>query len=177
MEHANRSKYAGIGSRQTPPHICTFFKNLASILEENDFVLRSGAADGADSAFESGIKNPDNKEIFLPWESFNNHSSNMFPNDECFRIAEHFHPKWSKLSSGAKKLHARNIKQILGDDLDDPVDFVLCWTIDGETIGGTATAIKLAESLDVPVLNFGKYSEISDMIFKFTIFMETVYDI
>jgi hypothetical protein len=39
----------------------------------------------------------------------------------------------------------------------------LCWTIGGELIGGTATAIKLALNNSIPVLNFGKYDNVHSM--------------
>lgn len=35
------------------------------------FLLRSGHARGADLAFESGVTNPRNMEIYLPWQKFN----------------------------------------------------------------------------------------------------------
>jgi hypothetical protein len=52
-----------------------------------------------------------------------------------------------------------------------PVDFVLCWTPDGATsrqectskTGGTATAIKLASDLGIPVINMQKYSSTEDL--------------
>jgi predicted Rossmann fold nucleotide-binding protein DprA/Smf involved in DNA uptake len=46
--------YAGIGSRETPKEICNKMTEIASLLEKQDFVLRSGGANGADSAFEKG---------------------------------------------------------------------------------------------------------------------------
>lgn len=169
--------YSGIGSRQTPIKVCELFTEIASKLELDGYILRSGAADGADSAFERGVNKINNKEIFLPWLGFNNHPSKLLPCDNCMEIASQVHPKWNSLSAGAKKLHARNIKQILGNDLNSPVDFVLCWTDGGNTIGGTATAIKLAKFLDIPIFNFGKYSEIESMKFRFEVFMESVNDV
>ncbi len=167
-----RLSYSGIGSRQTPQEVCEYFAEIASILEDHGFILRSGAADGADSAFERGVKNIKNKEIFLPWKGFNNHYSVLLPDDKCFSIVEKIHPAWNKLSNGAKKLHARNVKQVLGDNLDDPVEFVLCWTINGEIKGGTATAINIAKKLDIPVFNFGKYPRVDLMKIVFESFIE-----
>jgi predicted Rossmann fold nucleotide-binding protein DprA/Smf involved in DNA uptake len=47
-------KYAGIGSRSTPPEVITVMEEIAQRLAENGWLLRSGAADGADSSFERG---------------------------------------------------------------------------------------------------------------------------
>ena len=59
----NKRYYAGIGSRTTPQDVMGRFSNMASFLEQNGFVLRSGGADGVDLAFENGVLNG-NKEIF-----------------------------------------------------------------------------------------------------------------
>lgn len=148
-------KYAGIGSRQTPVEILEDMRRLGRDLAENGWVLRSGGADGADSAFEAGCDlMKGSKEIFLPWMGFNGNESPLFnPSVNAAYIASTLHPAWDKLSYGAQKLHARNCHQILGEHLDDPVDIVICWTPGGEVVGGTATAIKLAEQHGIRVIN------------------------
>jgi hypothetical protein len=40
--------YAGIGSRETPYHICKMMTDIAKRLSSLDYVCRSGGADGAD---------------------------------------------------------------------------------------------------------------------------------
>ena len=68
--------YTGIGARNTPDKVLDLFTNIAKYLATKDFTLRSGAANGADSAFEKGcdISNG-SKEIYLPWRGFNNSKS------------------------------------------------------------------------------------------------------
>ena len=58
--------YTGIGARNTPDKVLDLFMNIAKYLATKDFTLRSGAANGADSAFEKGcdISNG-SKEIYL----------------------------------------------------------------------------------------------------------------
>jgi hypothetical protein len=46
--------YTGVGSRKTPPHILKVMRQLATKLNSDGWVLRSGGADGADTAFEQG---------------------------------------------------------------------------------------------------------------------------
>lgn len=72
-------------------------------------------------------------------------------------LASNIHPAWNKLSFGAKKLHTRNCFQCLGLDLSTPSRFLICWTEKGNKIGGTRTAIVLAEKYNIPVFNL--YSE------------------
>ena len=151
--------YAGIGSRKTPQDILSFMEKIASYLKEENYILRSGGADGADSAFEKG--SGDLKEIFLPWKNFNN-SPNKFITlpQKAFTIAEKFHPYWYNLSKGVKQLHARNSCQVLGKDLKTPVKFVICWTPNGEMIGGTSQALKIAKFYDVDVYNLANKKDL-----------------
>lgn len=146
--------YAGIGSRNTPNKILDYFTFIANQLESRGYILRSGGADGADTAFEDGVIL--NKEIYLPWFGFNDNKSDLFdPPEGAFNIAQEIHPIWGALSRGAQAMHARNCQQVLGERLDSPSLFVICWTSNGLAIGGTRTAILLAERNKIPVLNFG----------------------
>lgn len=149
--------YTGIGSRQTPRWALHAMAYAARNLASQGWSLRSGAARGADTAFERGaIKGGGDHAIFLPWRRFNNNASQRFtPAWTAFDLAESVHPAWHKCGRSARKLHARNAHQILGDDLHTPSDGVVCWTPDGEGGGGTGTAIALARRYEIPVLDLG----------------------
>ena len=127
--------------------------NIAQFLASQKFVLRSGHADGADMAFEDGVAIPELKEIWIPWLGFNGSKSNLTPSNDAFILAARFHPHWKKLKDGAKKLHARNCHQVLGSDLQTPVNFVICWTEDGLASGGTGQALRIAHAWDIPIFN------------------------
>ena len=144
--------YAGIGSRQTPPAIMNLMTRAARELRNLGFVLRSGAADGADAAFEIGAAGV--AEIYLPWRGFNGSGSSLYTiTSAALKLASRHHPKWPILTHGAQKLHARNCYQILGKDLDTPVKFVLCWH---NGTGGTMQAVRIAESCRIPVFNLNE---------------------
>lgn len=149
--------YTGIGSRETPADICRLMTQVAIYLQIQGYTLRSGGAQGADAAFERGARGA--KEIWLPWPSFNSNLSRLFPSKEAHDLASTLHPKWNILTPGAKKLHARNMHQILGIDLDTPSEFVVCWTKDGEASGGTGQALRLAIQRQIPIFNLKKDKE------------------
>ena len=46
--------YAGVGSRDTPEHILNIMHHIGAYLATQGWVLRSGAASGADAAASSG---------------------------------------------------------------------------------------------------------------------------
>lgn len=163
MPLTNPLLYAGIGSRKTPDDVLSFMARVAIRLAKRGYVLRSGAAEGADSAFELGCSEVGGQsEIWLPWPGFRQHSdTGFFPSARHFDAVSKIHPAWGRLSRGPRALHARNVGQVLGQDLASPVSFVLCWTPDGcedsrsrtADTGGTGTAIVLASSLGIPVFN------------------------
>jgi hypothetical protein len=151
----------------------------AAKLADLGYTLRSGGAYGADTAFEVGCDSVGGaKEIFLPWMGFNHNTSQLFNiPDRAFVIAESLYPfGWTWLAQSVKKLMARNVLQILGTTLDNPVVFVLCWTPDGCTsdkdrtkrTGGTGQAISLASIMDIPVFNLTN----SHDVVNFNSFME-----
>ena len=74
---------------------------------------------------------------------------------ETERIASEVHPAWDKCNEWVRGMHSRNCHQILGYDLQSPVDAVICWTPDGVVVGGTATALKLSMKAGIPIFNLG----------------------
>ena len=165
--------YTGIGSRNTPSDILNIMTAIAKKLDQRGFVLRSGGAKGADSAFEAGATAT---EIYVPWKGFENSTSTFIVQPgKAFEIAKQFHPVWDKLSQGAKKLHSRNAHQVLGYNLDSPSKFVICWTPDGcinkatrkRTTGGTGMAIAIADHYGIPVFNLQRsdhYKRLSGLL-------------
>ena len=156
--------YTGIGARDTPKEILDVMYDIGVDLGDWGYVLRSGAAEGADAAFEEGCDFVrGQKEIYLPWPGFNNSDSPRVgtgPNTE--KIAEKIYgARWNSISSAVQKLMARDIPQVSGLNLDLPSDFVVCWTPDGcrtksdrtKQTGGTGQAIAYADTLSVPVFN------------------------
>lgn len=151
--------YTGIGSRETPEDILFKMKKMAYNAAMNGHILRSGGANGADLAFETGCDMHDGlKEIYLPWKGFNGSSSTLYYIPEkAFEIASEIHPAWDKCSPSVRKLHARNILQVLGQDLNTPSEVVICWTKDGQYIGGTRTALMVAKLYSIEIINlYGK---------------------
>lgn len=167
--------YAGIGARNTPSDVLQTMEQFGQVLGTNGFILRSGAADGADTAFEQGANAVGGfKEIYLPWNGFNGrYDKAIYPKDsqllqDAMIIAQKHHPAWSSCSWGAKQLHARNSFQVLGATLHQPADFILCWTPGGKGGGGTGQTIRIAKDVGIPVYDLGamSVSEVQNAINK-----------
>jgi len=147
-------KYAGIGARKTPEHIIIQMIVLADTLAQRGWVLRSGGALGADTAFEIGCDYHEGaKEIFLP---FPNHNGSQVPfipiSPSAYQLVDEMYSDAKNRSHYVRTLWARNAHIILGANLDDPVDVVICWTPGSNVVGGTGRAIKIAHKYQIPVV-------------------------
>lgn len=140
---SNTRYYTGIGSRSTPEPILTQIKDIAAVLEQLGYTLRSGGATGADAAFEAGVSDPKNKVILRP-----RHSTSA-----AEELAAKIHPMWSACNEHARKLHGRNVQLVLGELLDIPSEFLIAYTKDGVAQGGTRTGLVLAHQRDIPTFN------------------------
>jgi len=163
-------KYACIGSRKAvkTKTVEPLLKECVMHLNAFGALNRTGGAEGPDKWGEDVSTNmeifipflnfrpdlfqelqPDYKKVFKTWE---------FPKSilqEALKMAIEVAPHVQYARYGVQIMHGRNPFQILGKDLNDPVDFVLCWTQYGKIEGGTATAINLALKYNIPVFNLG----------------------
>lgn len=163
-------KYAGIGPRQCPIDVCESMAHVARQLAEQNWWLRSGHAQGADQAWEIG-HGPKNREIYLPWQSFNNpfhYGANegyyISPHTPAIEaVAKIVHPAWHRLNQGGQKLMMRNVSIILGHELDDQVQFVAYWSPDRKVQGGTGNAIRLTSLYGIPSFNIAFQEDQEEM--------------
>ena len=162
--------YTGVGARNTPLAVCVQMFQGAQYLARHGWILRSGAADGADSSFDSGaLEEHGEMEIYLPWTRFNGYqlrygietaSLPMWPMG--LTIAASIHTAWDKCSSAVQRLHGRNIFQVLGLDLETPRQVVVYWAEEnnkGEVKGGTRTAVMCARRYGIPTFNLAHNTE------------------
>lgn len=151
--------FTGIGSRNISKEETEFIHYVARKLYLYKYTLRSGGANGSDRAFESQFKKKHMKEIYLPWQGFNNSTSDLYdlPNlAMASKIASEFHPMWDNLKESVKHLHTRNVYQVLGKDLESPSEFIIFCAdedVDGNVSGGTGQAIRIADWYGIPRFN------------------------
>lgn len=171
--------YAGIGSRETPVPMLEIMWRVAWLLARQGWLLRSGGAPGADTAFDQGaIAGGGRREIYLPHGGFfsdlrpagpltdpsyivpqNRFSQDLV--DRAYHLASEYHPGWIGLVDSHRDLMMRNVFQILGPDLNTPVQMAVCYAkgsvIDArdrvvDVRGGTGQAVRVAA--DHPVITY-----------------------
>ena len=142
-------------------------EQIGSMKARKSWRLLSGAAKGADSAFEAGcVKEGGAKTIILPkagWEGRRGPDYLVMTDAEreqaeayLAKVLEPLHLQRIKASDFAYRAHTRNVWQVLGPDFQSPVQHVICWCpkdSNGRLLGGTATAVKLADNAGIRVYN------------------------
>lgn len=176
--------FTGVGSRDITTQEVRNIKQLSLHLGLLGYTLRSGKANGADNAFQSGLLLVEKEmgvsahsEIYIPWPSFNKDVRNLDSRwdisledltntTQAEEIVSRIHPAWEKLSQGARKLHTRNVYQVLGRDLESPSDFLVCCSdpVRGGVKGGTNTAYQVALQHDVPVFNLREKGDLQRIV-------------
>ena len=154
---------AGIGSRDTPLKGLNDIKKVAAYVVGRDGWIRSGHAEGADTAFEQAAG--DRCIVYVPWGNFGNkyHTQNIVNYSMVGRDLAHkamtetskYHPAWDNLKQSIRKLMARNWMQIYGTR-DVKVDAVVCWARTdkkGDIMGGTGQACRIAQAAGIPIYN------------------------
>lgn len=167
-------KYAGVGSRACNATELGLIQKISQHVANRNWLLRSGGAKGADSAFEWGCQQAlGHKEIFIPCSPFNGRQSGdmdvfniPFDMDVFETYVSKIHPNPQALLQPKNRFallaHTRNVYQILGPNVDDPVDLVIYCANEhnGVVAGGTATAVHLARSLEIPTYNL-RYNHVA----------------
>lgn len=115
-------------------------------------------------ALDEGKATPDQFEVYI----YKRKRNTYLPHPELARlrnpqlldqleaIASKIHGGWHNCEEYARGQHTRNVHQILGYNLDEPVKAVVTWckvSPRGEPLGGTRTAILLAKQHGIPVIN------------------------
>jgi hypothetical protein len=169
--------YTGVGSRKTTPKQLSLMRNIARALANKGYRLRTGDAEGADSAFTAGalslLKPEQLKELLHAYVAHDATKSlrqyerkpaaDMI--ETLIKVARKYHPNPSALSERAWSrgsplgLQARNALQLGGDRLDDLSDFaVMAFTPPSQRrfagdLGGTGQAFRIAKAKGIPVFD------------------------
>lgn len=165
MTKLNAPFYCGVGGRDTPPDVLALMEQIAVILREQGYVLRSGHGDGADKAFERGSAGIN--QIWLPWQGFNYVENDGLVKTGHYHIRDNWmadkiaaanHPNWRACKDTDRKLLTRTVYNVIGPGLgivqhETMSKFVVCWTKNGQAVGGTGQALRIADAYKIPIFN------------------------
>ena len=137
-------------------------KELESLTKRFNDMHITVRVDGAEGQAEYFEKNALNTEIHLPWKGFGDKESKFsFNPDEAYYLAKLYTPNYESIKEGARIFLARNVRLVMGKNLQSPALFLVCWTKDGcehardrnMSTGFAGLPIAVASALKIPVFN------------------------
>lgn len=161
--------YAANGDKNTPEEMIETMTKLAKELDDMGFTLRTNGGLVVGTTFENASTR---KEIYLPWKKFNDKVGYMHKvSPAAIELAIRFFSKLADMKDYMKNIVGSNSHMMLGENLRDPVKFLVVWTPDGVEDGTKVTAktgytsncIKIATASKIPVFNLqngGAYNRI-----------------
>lgn len=156
--------YAATGNREAPPEILKKFEEIARKLETLGYTARVGGFEGIEETVEKATTK---NEIHLPWREFGQKQSKFtFTTDRAMAIAKMFHPTFDTMKKSVQLFLAKNARIVMGDKMNSPALFLLCWTEDGvesakektSRSGFTGHPIAIASAVGIPIFNLGNPS-------------------
>ncbi len=162
-----------VGSREVPHDIKALMTDCGYHFVKKGYKTREGGALGSDESFYQGVErywiengyNATQAERYLPEDGsrglYRTQGEHIYvledlPHQElAAAIAEKIHPAWHHCKEFARRLHTRNVYQVLGKDLLTPSVMLICWappTRDSIS-GGTRTAWEIARHNNIPCVN------------------------
>lgn len=175
-----------IGSRETPDEVYKLTVSFVNILVELGYAIYSGGCPlGMDHAALKGAyrhktSDKSRNRIYISWQGMAGlyhdpangiYNAQLFDNyEQAGEMALATRGSFERLGKHGICHVTRNMYQPLGDDLNTPTDFVLCWAPPsgkkGYVKGGTATAVKVAIQRNIPVFNL-YYSDVCSRVEAF----------
>lgn len=154
--------YVGMGPRAAGEEMCALARDFGTAMAEMKWVLRSGAAEGMDEAFEAGCDSVQGKkEIFVPEHGFrkrNNKTDKVVHtldlHIEAMRQAAPLFPNWDKLGTNVQMFLTRNVFALFGEKLNKPADLVVTWNQYEGT--GSFQLLQMATAAGIPAFNLSK---------------------
>lgn len=162
--------YTGVGSRDITPDETTLITAIGKKMATLGYKLRSGAADGADTAFELGcLETSLDREIYVPWNGFNKRfcgiyikepSDNQFATARKFLVNNHILPWFDNMNMLSQLFHVRNYYQVVGfSGVRSRVCVYAANENRGEPVGGTRTAVMVSRHFGIPTFNLRDWDE------------------
>lgn len=177
LSYREQERYAGVGNRDTTINGNSLIQEIAVLLDQHGYDLSTGdASKGADEVFWTTSTSPYKRRYGPVGKAARSDTIIVEPNTLAYKraqeISSRLHPKWRWVSQPIRELHIRNVFELLGDQADQPVEFMVCWTKDrvctasetSKKTGGTGQAIRIAEAFGIPIFNINSHYGLHGLI-------------
>lgn len=154
--------YAVTGNPNPPDEILRKIERIVQKLDALEYTTRTGGMQGVEESAERSAKK---LELLLPWRGFSDKESKLtFTNERAVFVAKKFSSAYDGLKPAAQAFLAKNVRLVMGQQVNSPALFLIVWTEDGaekasernSRTGFAGHPISIANALGIPVFNLGK---------------------
>lgn len=164
----------------TPPEdVVEILNKIISTLATKNFTLRYQY----DSmiSFTKELSNRENitKEIYLPWKRMAQDLENVhltYPTRPAYEFGVYYAKKFLSFPPAIRALRAMGIHTILGKQCNNPVDFCILWSENGEEklredsdfkkLGNLPNIFSVCNDLNIPMFNIGNKDSLTKLVEK-----------
>ncbi|UFP94580.1 hypothetical protein [Gloeobacter morelensis] len=155
--------YTGVGSTEPPPDVAALVILVAQHLAGQGMVVRTGHDKGTDAAFATAAA-AESRRIYVPHSGAGGYQDGLVVCDpetiaRATRLAASVHPHWKSYNNFQRRAHTRRVFQLLGEDLDSPSAYVICFVPedgDGKIQGSARTILALAQVQRIECYNLAE---------------------
>lgn len=171
--------YMVMTSTTPPADVVEILNKLITSLATKNFTLRYQF----DSliSFTKDLSNRENitKEIYLPWKRMAPDLENahmVYPNRSAYEFGVYYAKKFLSFPPAVRALRAMTIHTLLGKKCNNPVDFVILWSENGEEklredsdfkkLGNLPNVFSVCSDLNIPMFNIGNKESLTKLVEK-----------
>jgi len=162
---------------EIPEKISKEILELSIALSSKEYVFRHTGSDT--DTLQNAIMKTDGikADSYLPWIKFNplvTVPKMKRPTGCGYKIAAGGHKLFTKFKNGPRAVLARNVHAALGEECNDPVDFIIAYTKDGaegftkgmdfKVTGDLVFYINLAREANIPIFNLHNEDAIKRLV-------------
>ena len=178
-------QYLAISNEGVPDSVLERVRVISKKLKEMGYTHRDLASPSRDKMNGVATLGAEDKvAIYTAWAGYGKDDINdrskivvHAPSEKAYRIATKYNTSFNKLKPAIRAFIARDMAALLGEDSNTPIDFLLCWTENGEekkkelttNTGKLRNMIYLCNEFNIPVFNLGK----SDAIDRFKQYLKS----
>lgn len=118
------------GNYGAPESLMPAIREIGEMIERAGFTIRASSTDGFDKMVQASFPNA---EYHIPWKGFGdcNNPKSQYNSDECMEFAKRYHRDWASTKESHQKIFAKNVRLVLGKNLDSHAHAAIIWSEDG----------------------------------------------
>lgn len=148
------------GNYNAPENIVDAIREFGDLIQKSGYVIRASSMNGFDKMVMDNFRDA---EFHIPWKGFGDctNPKSSYDSDQCKEFAKRYLPEWSSLKESHQAFWGKNVRLVLGKNLDAHAYAAVVWSDDGvegpsnrgQRSGHAGHVAALCHACGIPVIN------------------------